>query len=85
MRYLAARVHASVSTSGYGQKWRLRGPERELEGILDRRLDRPQARLHGPAMELCAVIGQVEPQPDLGGPAGSAAGLSGLSGLSGLG
>jgi hypothetical protein len=34
-------------------------------------------------MEFCAVVGEVEPQPDLGGPR-ALSGLSGLSELSGL-
>src|SRR5437588_488811 len=58
-----ARVHPGVGAPGHRQLHRLRQPQHRTDRRFQLTLDGPAAALPGPAGELRAVVGQVQPNP----------------------
>ena len=62
MHHLTARVHAAVGAPGAGQR-DLGHPQHGRQRRRQLALDGPQPRLRGPAVEVGAVVGDVEADP----------------------
>lgn len=67
MQNLAGGMHPGVRPAGDHHRFGWLGPGRLFgEGVFDDALDGATTRLLGPAREVCAVVGNVEPETDQG-------------------